>query len=264
MSERHLPILAHERHGHGPVRAIVLHEFFSSLRTYDSLRTYLDPDRYSLVFADVRGYGQSRRLTGRYDPEELTADTLRLADAVGFDRFGLIGHSMNGLGIQHTIVDDWLGPRRIQRGVAITPVPSTGLVIDGDAKAFFQQTTTDDEALRQALMQLTGSVYGAGFIEERVRANRSTSQSEVMLAYLDRLIFAGSVVDRARSAGVETPLLFITGERDMPGMRRADIELARGGAFKAARHEDLPASGHYPMLETPAALAAALDRFLGD
>lgn len=50
-----------------------------------------------------RGYGVSRHLDGAYTVEEIAADCLELAGAMGADRFDLVGHSMGGKVIQRML-----------------------------------------------------------------------------------------------------------------------------------------------------------------
>ena len=54
-------------------------------------------DRYTLVSWDNRGIGASTFRTKRLSIEDMAADALAIADAEGFDRFHVVGHSMGGL-----------------------------------------------------------------------------------------------------------------------------------------------------------------------
>ncbi|NJS36834.1 MAG: alpha/beta fold hydrolase [Brachymonas sp.] len=83
---------------------------------------YLDPTAHTYVFADARGYGTSRHLTGAYTADEMASDAFRLVDELGWTRFHVVGHSMTGLVAQRMAVDDWnSGIRRIKTVVAVTP-----------------------------------------------------------------------------------------------------------------------------------------------
>jgi pimeloyl-ACP methyl ester carboxylesterase len=54
-------------------------------------------DNYSLVAPDNRGIGGSTLGSGTLTIEGMAADVLAIADAEGFERFHLAGHSMGGL-----------------------------------------------------------------------------------------------------------------------------------------------------------------------
>jgi aminoacrylate hydrolase len=54
-------------------------------------------DRYTLVAFDNRGIGRSTIRDGRLTIEDMASDALAIADALGFDRFHVAGHSMGGV-----------------------------------------------------------------------------------------------------------------------------------------------------------------------
>jgi 3-oxoadipate enol-lactonase len=62
-------------------------------------------DRYTLITFDNRGIGAST-FTGRSPTiQAMAADALAIADAEGFERFHLVGHSMGGLVAQQIALD---------------------------------------------------------------------------------------------------------------------------------------------------------------
>ena len=54
-------------------------------------------DRYTVIWIDNRGIGQSVRTTKALAIEDMAADVLAVADAEGLQHFHLAGHSMGGL-----------------------------------------------------------------------------------------------------------------------------------------------------------------------
>ena len=68
-------------------------------------------DRYSLVAPDNRGIGGSTLGSGTLTVEDMAADVLAVADAEGFERFHLAGHSMGGLIAQEVALR---APSRVQ------------------------------------------------------------------------------------------------------------------------------------------------------
>ena len=77
--------------------AILLHGFPESHRTWRDLAPLLS-DKLRLVMPDQRGFGDSDRPqeVGAYATETLLADLFALADALGIDRFALVGHDWGG------------------------------------------------------------------------------------------------------------------------------------------------------------------------
>jgi len=62
-------------------------------------------DRYTVIWIDNRGIGQSVITTGALTVEDMAADVLGVVDAEGIERFHLVGHSMGGLIAQQVALD---------------------------------------------------------------------------------------------------------------------------------------------------------------
>ena len=257
------PVLSHERFGHGPEQVIVLHEFYGSIRSWDPVRLYLDTEQFSFAFADLRGYGGSRRLEGEHSMLEIAADVEHLASALGAPRYHLVGHSMTGLAAQYALLRDAQGERRIERVVAVTPAPTDGFEHNAAVYAFLSATLSDDAALAKLLAMSTGERWGEGFIRYKIRLNRSSSQPEIMARYLENMVFYRGLAKEAGRLRPDTPLLVISGAHDGPAMRQSALKASMGDVFPAARWMELPGAGHYPMDECPVALASAICGFLG-
>src|SRR5215471_19567197 len=95
----------HYRLGDGPTRVIALHGWFGDHRAFAPIWPYLDQGRFSYAFMDCRGYGGSSSRHGEYSMHEIARDTLELADALGWQQFALLGHSMGGKAIQRVLVE---------------------------------------------------------------------------------------------------------------------------------------------------------------
>lgn len=105
MNRRQL-MLGYQTFGSGSNVVIALHGWFGDHSTFDPLLPALDLSRHPWVCPAYRGYGVSRHLDGAYTVEEIAADCLELAGAMGADRFDLVGHSMGGKVIQRMLALD--------------------------------------------------------------------------------------------------------------------------------------------------------------
>src|ERR1700690_385477 len=112
------------RVGHGDHHVIALHGCFGSALGWGSLTDYLDTAQFTYVFPDLRGYGSRRDEPGEFTMAEAAADAIGLADAPGWGRVSLVGHSMRGVAMEH-VLDQ--APHRVRRLVGVAPVPATGL-----------------------------------------------------------------------------------------------------------------------------------------
>jgi pimeloyl-ACP methyl ester carboxylesterase len=78
---------------------LLLHGWPEFWLTWEPVMARLS-DRYSLIAPDLRGFGDSDKPDGAYGPDQHTADMLALMDALGIERFGVVGHDVGGAVMQ--------------------------------------------------------------------------------------------------------------------------------------------------------------------
>lgn len=246
--------LGHLRHGDGPVRVLVLHDWLGDHTNYDAILPYLDGEAFTYVFADLRGYGRSFHLTGAYTLDEATADCLALADRLGWTDFHVIGHSMTGMVTQRLAA---VAPGRILSAVAVCPVSAAGQGLDAEARAFFEQVATDDAALRRLLRHVAGGL-SPGWIEAKLRQRRAGVSPACRPGYLAMLNGPG-FVEQVR--GLATRFLVMVGDHD-PGLDAAAMQRSFLAWHPNARLAVVPNCGHYPMQECPPYFVTLIEAFL--
>ncbi len=125
----------------GPENAepiLLLHGFPESHRTWRAVAPDLARD-YRVIAPDQRGFGASDKPQGieAYQTDRILEDLIALADALGLERFTLIGHDWGG-------AVAWLAalrhPDRIQRLV----------IVNAPHPLVFQKSLIEDEAQRAA------------------------------------------------------------------------------------------------------------------
>jgi pimeloyl-ACP methyl ester carboxylesterase len=246
---------SHVTIGSGDHHVLALHGWFGSARGWGSLPDYLDGAAYTYVFMDLRGYGGRQQVAGDFTMEEAAADGLALADELGWDRFSVIGHSMSGQAIQHLLLQ---APSRVRRLVALNPVPATGVPFDADGWALFSGAAASRDHRAAIINFSTGGRLPAAFIEHVVQHSLGNSTTEAFGAYLEswaKTDFSDQVTGNRAAVKV------IIGEHD-PALPAPVMEQTWMAFYPAAELEVIPNSGHYPMYETPAALAASIEEFL--
>lgn len=245
--------LGHVTVGSGPEAVLVLHEWLGDHSNYDGVVPYLSTSRAQYVFADLRGYGLSRSMTGAYSLEEAAGDVIALMDSLGHSRFHVVGHSMSGMIAQYLMAQY---PDRIKSVVAISPVPATGFKTDAAGLGRLRAVITDDEAFRNAVTARTSNRYNQSWVERKMAMARRAAP-EAMLGYLAMFTgndFAGRVV------GLTTPVALITGAQDIGYYSRASLEPQFQRAYPRLQVATITDAGHYSMLETPILLAALIER----
>ncbi len=249
-------IIDHVIHGAGPKRVLVMHDWNGDRRNYDPALPYLDGTTFTYAFVDLRGYGGSKHIAGEHSVAEIAADCLAVADALGWDQFHVVGHSMTGMATQRLALD---APGRILSAVAVCPVSAAGMAMDEQTRAFFQSTTTDQEAFRALITMVSGPLSG-GWADAKLRWNRQVASPEVRVEYLAMFAetnFAESV------QGLETPFLVMVGEHDAEGLDAAAMEKTYLAWHPNAELTVVPNCGHYPMQECPPYFVSSLESFLG-
>lgn len=82
--------------GKGADPLVCIHGVGSYLEAWSGVVERLAGDFTILTF-DLRGHGDSTKIKGRYDIDDFVAETLSLADHMGFHNFHLAGFSLGGL-----------------------------------------------------------------------------------------------------------------------------------------------------------------------
>ena len=251
--------LGHAVYGDGAAKVIVLHDWLGSSITWEPVTPYLDTDRFTFVFVDVRGYGASIDMTGEYTTEEIAGDIFALADALEFADFHLIGHSMTGMaGFNAISTGDG---ERIQSYVAVAPTPPSGFPADQETREFFAAIPHAPEVTRSAFDGLTGGRYeSTEWARLKTERNIDTSSQAAMRGY-GAMIYE-DLSQRLLDAAPETPVLVIAGPHDLPPMRPEALEAGIVPLVPNARVVSIDGAGHYPMNETPPRLAQLIQEHL--
>src|SRR6201995_2399901 len=84
--------------GKGPP-LLLLHGWPEFWLTWEPVMTRL-ADRFTLIAPDLRGFGDSSKPDGAYGPDQHASDMLALMDALGVERFGVVGHDVGGAVMQ--------------------------------------------------------------------------------------------------------------------------------------------------------------------
>ncbi|OEZ85108.1 tropinesterase [Janthinobacterium sp. HH104] len=247
----------YHRVGHGPHAVIVLHGWFGDAHAFVPMEAALDGGAFSYVFMDNRGYGGMRGAHGSYSMDEVARDALALADALGFATFSVVGHSMGGMALERLAL---LAPLRLRKLVAVAPVPSCGMALDGAARQLFLDASGNVQARRAIIDRSTGERLPAAWLDWKAKYSWESADQAAFAAYF--LAWSGTdFSEDIKAARVELPLLALVGEHD-PRFDTALMRRTYLAWYPQARLEVLGNAGHYPMNETPLALAASIEAFL--
>jgi pimeloyl-ACP methyl ester carboxylesterase len=247
--------LAFTTHGHGPLRVIVLHDWFCDHSSWDAALPYLTPAQFTYIFADLRGYGASRDIAGAYTLDEAAGDVIALADKLGWTQFSLVGHSMSGLIVQRIAQ---LAPHRIARIVALTPASPAGMGLDPPTVGLFRSIAlANDEERFAAVAPMWGPRLSETWTRFKLRRWRETASPAAAAKYVE--LWGCSDISQA-ARGIATPMLIVAAAQDAPPF---PLEASMRPYYPNAKIISIEESGHYPMQEQPPFLATMIEEFLG-
>jgi pimeloyl-ACP methyl ester carboxylesterase len=241
--------------GSGDHHVIALHGWFGSALGWGHLADYLNPNQFTYVFPDLRGYGGRRDEPGAFTMAEAAADAIALADGLGWERFSLIGHAMGGVAVQH-VLDQ--APHRVRRLVGISPVPASGLPLSESEWSLFIAAAASKASRAMIVNHATGSRLNQAFVDQVVGHSLASSSQHAFGSYLESWARADLI---ARVKGNEVPVKVITGEYD-PTQPAEFMEQAWLQVYPNSELEVLCGTGQFPMFETPVALAVSIEEFL--
>jgi esterase len=249
------PLNGYRQVGNGPARIIALSGWFGCADAWTQMVECIDTEAESWVFFDYRGYGRSRHLQGAFTFEEVAGDVLRLADALGWQRFSLVGHSMGGMAMQRVLL---AAPERVERMLAVTPVPACGARMDAQRLPLFT-SAIDDIGKREFIINFsTGNRLPAPWVRQMARHSWENATQQAFAAYLAEWGTRG-FADQV--AGNTTPVRVMVGEHD-PSLTAGLMTSTWLAWYPNASLETIANAGHYPMNETPLAFSAAATRYL--
>ncbi len=248
-------MLGYRKLGHGEHKVIALHGWFGDERTFEPMRSAMSLDEFTYVFPAYRGYGLSKHLRGNYTVPEIATDVLALADDLGWKTFSLLGHSMGGMAVQRVLVD---APERVRRIVAVTPVPASGVPFDDQTWKIFEGAPGNIENCRILTNFSTGGRYSSAWVEHIAENPLRQATVEAFAGYLQswaRSDFSSEV------QGMTVPIKVIVGEYDS-ALTPEFMRQTYLAWYPNAEIETIANAGHYPMDETPVALATSIEAFL--
>ena len=217
---------------------------------------------FRVLTFDQRGSGLSEKPDMDYSIAMLADDTAALMDHVGFSAAHIIGVSMGG-----TIAQEFAlrHPRKVRSLVLGCTTAGGPKAIRIGGNAFANAYSTQPMSAEERGRALAEAAFTRGYIAQHPEIIREGWGEQIRTDPRTRWgdMVACSQVDLRDQIGrIDKPTLIIAGADDEttpPAM--AELLASR---IKSSRLEMVPDAGHYVTSEQPAAVNAALDKFLSE
>jgi pimeloyl-ACP methyl ester carboxylesterase len=256
--------------GAGQRRLLLVHGFTGAKEDFTPWLPMLAKSGWHAVAPDLRGHGLSSKpeAESAYTFELMTGDMIGLADALGWDRFVLLGHSMGGMVAQFMACD--------------SPARLAGLILMDTSHRALDNLDPGLVDAAASIVRSDGMAALAAILAEQ-RGPLDTAANQRLLAeepgyaeFCDRKFLASSpamyaamapafvtVADRLDSLSElpdGLPVLVIVGEQDEP-FRGPSAQMAAcvGDASLAVISD----AGHCPQFENSTEWWETLSGFLG-
>jgi len=257
--------LAIEVRGEGPA-LVCVHGFGGAKEDFaDHLEALAE--RWRVITVDLRGHGDSDAPSdpSSYSLDRLARDVEAVADAVGAERFRLLGHSMGGMVARRIVLDH---PERVEALVLMSTAAGPPVGIDPDLVDVGASLALADWVELMRMLDEVAPLKTPAYqrvIDERdgfadFIAWKWSRVAPPMWAALAPQI-AREPVDLDRLRAVTVPTLVIVGDLDAAFY---DGSLALAEAVPGSRLAVIGDAGHHPQFEQPDAWLEAVTTFLAD
>jgi 3-oxoadipate enol-lactonase len=214
---------------------------------------------FKVITMDLPGSGRSARGDLQYSMEKWCEQLAGLADAIGLDKFVLVGHSMT------TVLAQIFAATHGSRLKALVLCGPLTELAPPAKEAFTKRAETVERNGMVAVVDgiLAGAITAAA--REGANASLAGLYRELLLSndsahYAGhiRALIAGSA--KAHQTQINVPTLILVGDQD--GVTPLSLCQPIARAIKNCQLRVLPGTAHLTMLERPAEFNAALVEFL--
>jgi 3-oxoadipate enol-lactonase len=249
--------------GHGPA-VILVHGFGGAKEDFADHLEALGA-RFRVVTFDHRGHGESDGPpdAAAYSIDRLAADVVGVADALGIDRFRLLGHSMGGMVAQRVVRAH---APRVEALVLMDTAPGAVPGLDPDVVELGAAICREEgKGVLKPLMDEAATLEtpsNVRLLRERPGYREFCDAKWEALSPVMWATLVVEIVHRedqlASLAGVTCPTLVIVGAEDRPFL---DASRSMAAVIPGAELVVVPDAGHSPQFENAPVWFAAIDGF---
>ena len=240
--------LAVDDGGTGPA-VVFLHSLAGNTSQWAAQLEHVRKTRRA-VGMDLRGHGRSEPPSdGEYRIEVQAPDVDRVVDALGLERFALVGHSFGaGVALEYAAER----PDRVTHLVVADPIGDGTQTPEAEIRPFLE--ALDSPAYTETIEGYWSSIAGSdGAVLERLLADLRTTPRETVVRGLHAVM---AYDPKPALARLRTPTLAVVTSAN-------DFAYSMHKAGSGLPHRVVEGTGHWLQIERPAEFNRVLDQFLG-
>lgn len=241
--------LAYDRRGRG-APLVLIHGFPLDHSIWDEV-TPLLTSTFELILPDLRGFGESDSPAAAWTMGDLAHDIASLLDHLGIESAFLAGHSMGGY---VALVFARAHPQRV-RGLALVASQTAADTPEKREGRCAQSRQIAEDGIGETVAAMTSKLSADSRVQKLAHDLMRKQKPAGFIGSLE------AIAERADTLSVLTdssfPVLLVHGDADA----LIPVDLARAIRVKVprARLVELSGLGHLLMLESPQAVADALN-----
>jgi len=246
--------LGHKIIGSGEKKILFLHELMGNYKNYEPIFPYLDTEKFTFVFVDLRGYGLSKDISGEYSCEEASNDVKNLITHLGFDELIIVAHSMSTMIAQKiALIDD-----RVSQLILITPIPASGVKLPEIAENALLKDMAKNESKVEEIVYSASKRHNDTWAKYRIKMGYESSTVEARVGYM-KMYMHTDFSDETDA--IKIPIKIIVGKHDFPIFGLKLVTKLFTHYYDDVEILECQEAGHYPMIECPVYFASKIEEF---
>lgn len=248
-----MEILAYNKIGNGVKNIIFLHELMGDSSNYKACLNYFDENLFSCFMVDLRGYGESKNILGKYNLEEAKNDIVNLVSFLKLRNYILVAHSMSTMIAQHIASID----KRIEKLILITPISYLGVKSTLKAKENLLSQMKKNSGKIEEIVEQSSKRYNSVWKNYRINLAYNCSLLSARVSYMEMYLnidFESS----DNKLNINIPIKIIIGKHDFHVFSKIEVS-KYFQEFDDVEIVEFEEAGHYPMIECPIYFASKIE-----
>lgn len=246
--------LGHKIIGTGKKKIIFLHELMGDHKNYEPIFPYLDTQKFTFIFIDLRGYGLSKEICGEYSCEEASYDVKNLITHLNLDEVIVVAHSMSTIIAQKIALID----ERVSKLILITPIPASGVKLPEIVEKSLLKDMQKNESKIEEIVYSASKRYNDTWAKNRIKMAYEASTIDARVGYM-KMYMHTDFSDEVNA--IKIPIKIIVGKHDFPIFGLKLVTKLFTHYYDDVEIVECQEAGHYPMIECPVYFASKIEEF---